>query len=403
MGELTIRLRTLTPLWTGGVVTLVDRLHETGVLGGLRWWYEAIVRGVDGYACDPTGEDAWERCSFDAEAYARTLARTGDVEQAVKAGIQGKVCAACYLFGCTGWRRRFRLEMVDGPKVPLHLRSTMAANANWFDIVLAGKEKRYTVKDHRVFYWPDYRPALRFRMEGYGAEYALSQLAMLLEFVDSYAGLGAKPQHGFGQVSLQLPQSLAETGWEGGLANLRKALENLPLRGGKNRPQAPSLKRFFWLEYELEPEVLEVFIKAPHRRGRDTLGDERPPYIPVAFDLRYKGQWEDKMVGLRRWLEWQQKWPQPAADAVMGPSPKKGRKLADEERQSSRVFFSMPFLDGKLYRLRIFGFVPPGVEIPSGELTVSKMVEECKAYMRQLFDTEPVREVTGGELLGGGQ
>ena len=403
MSELTIRLRTLTPLWTGGVVTLVDRLHETGVLGGLRWWYEAIVRGVDGYACDPTSEDAWERCSFDTEAYARTLAQTGDVEQAVKAGIQGKVCAACYLFGCTGWRRRFRLEMVDGPKVPLHLRSTIAANASWFDLILAGKEKRYKVKDHRVFYWPDYRPALRLRMEGYGAEYALSQLAMLLGFVESHAGLGAKLQHGFGQVSLQLPQSLAETGWEGGLANLHKALKSLPFRQGKNRPQAPSLKRFFWLEYELEPEVLEVFIKASHRRGRDTLGDERPPYIPVAFDLRYKGQWEDKMVGLRRWLEWQQKWPQPTVDAVMGPSPKGGRKLTDEERQSSRVFFSMPLLDGEVYRLRIFGFVPPGEKIPSGELTVLKMVEECKAYMRQLFDAEPVREVIGRELLGGGR
>jgi len=34
--ELTIE--TLTPLWTGGVDGRADRIHETGILGSLRWW-----------------------------------------------------------------------------------------------------------------------------------------------------------------------------------------------------------------------------------------------------------------------------------------------------------------------------------------------------------------------------
>ncbi|MGQ9484848.1 MAG: RAMP superfamily CRISPR-associated protein, partial [Desulfosoma sp.] len=33
-----IRLQTLTPLWTGGVDGTTDRLHETGLIGSLRWW-----------------------------------------------------------------------------------------------------------------------------------------------------------------------------------------------------------------------------------------------------------------------------------------------------------------------------------------------------------------------------
>ena len=42
-----IRLRTLTPLWTGGVETgKMDRIHETGIIGSLRWWYETLVRGL---------------------------------------------------------------------------------------------------------------------------------------------------------------------------------------------------------------------------------------------------------------------------------------------------------------------------------------------------------------------
>jgi CRISPR-associated protein Cmr1 len=83
-----IRLRTLTPLWTGGVDRTPDRLHETGLIGSLRWWYEALVRGLGGYACDPTSDD---RCP----------------------DHEGKHCAACEVFGCTSWARKFRLQILD--------------------------------------------------------------------------------------------------------------------------------------------------------------------------------------------------------------------------------------------------------------------------------------------------
>ncbi len=44
MGKLAVKIKTLTPIWTGGVDGTMDRIHETGILGSLRWWYEAIVR-----------------------------------------------------------------------------------------------------------------------------------------------------------------------------------------------------------------------------------------------------------------------------------------------------------------------------------------------------------------------
>lgn len=43
---LIITLKTLTPLWTGGADGRSDRLHTTGIIGSLRWWYEGIVRGL---------------------------------------------------------------------------------------------------------------------------------------------------------------------------------------------------------------------------------------------------------------------------------------------------------------------------------------------------------------------
>jgi len=87
-----ITLKTLTPLWTGGIDQTTDRLHETGLLGSLRWWYEALVRGLGGYACDPTSED---RCP----------------------DKDGNRCVVCELFGCTGWAHKFRLQIITTPQI----------------------------------------------------------------------------------------------------------------------------------------------------------------------------------------------------------------------------------------------------------------------------------------------
>ena len=90
-----IHLKTLTPLWTGGMDRSCDRLRETGLIGSLRWWYEALVRGLGGYACDPTTEG---RCEYDPKK---------------PTPPEKQLCAACYLFGCTGWARKFRLRVLD--------------------------------------------------------------------------------------------------------------------------------------------------------------------------------------------------------------------------------------------------------------------------------------------------
>jgi CRISPR-associated protein Cmr1 len=98
---LLIKLKTLVPIWTGDINRSSDVLKETGLIGSIRWWYESLVRGMGGYACDPTDED---RCGFDGEAYARS----GDPEDGLV-----DVCPACCLFGCTGWSSKFRLLATD--------------------------------------------------------------------------------------------------------------------------------------------------------------------------------------------------------------------------------------------------------------------------------------------------
>ena len=58
-----IKVRTLTPIWTGDVNGKCTKLRETSIIGSLRWWFEAIVRRFGGYACNPASNNEEERCS----------------------------------------------------------------------------------------------------------------------------------------------------------------------------------------------------------------------------------------------------------------------------------------------------------------------------------------------------
>jgi CRISPR-associated protein Cmr1 len=69
----TLKFKTLTPIWTGGASGKPDRLHETGLVGSLRFWYEVIARSLAGRVCDPVPGGG---CQFDTRAYERAR-RTG--------------------------------------------------------------------------------------------------------------------------------------------------------------------------------------------------------------------------------------------------------------------------------------------------------------------------------------
>jgi len=174
MDDLKITLKTLTPLWTGGVDGTCDRLHETGLIGSLRWWYEALVRGLGGYACDPTEHS----CTYD--------------EKKPDHGL----CLACQVFGATGWARRFRL-------------SVSAVN-----ITLQGPDgKKQPSGDRFKKNSKTDRPSWYFR-KGRGGTFTLSILPTHKEFdphiilgvlklIERHAGFGAKPQLGYGWVQIE--------------------------------------------------------------------------------------------------------------------------------------------------------------------------------------------------------
>lgn len=88
-GARSYELEALTDIWTGDAGTAqskqANRLIPTGLLGSIRWWFEVLVRGLDGAPCDPSANQ--------------------------KACLGKEHCVVCELFGCTGWARKIRFDV----------------------------------------------------------------------------------------------------------------------------------------------------------------------------------------------------------------------------------------------------------------------------------------------------
>ena len=57
MKTIKVTFNTLTPLWTGDAWGECRELKLTGIIGSLRWQFEALVRGMEYKACDSTSEN----------------------------------------------------------------------------------------------------------------------------------------------------------------------------------------------------------------------------------------------------------------------------------------------------------------------------------------------------------
>ncbi len=169
---ITLKIKTLTPLWTGGSDGKMDRVHETGIIGSIRWWYEVIARGLGYYVCDPTDSDT--RCP------------TENKEEKKK-----EYCPACLLFGATGYRRRFRIS-ISHPEYDKNVLSNKfevlsgrlhgQRNGGWF--IYSGCFGKYDVS-----------------IESLDNDFDDILIQLPLKLAANWGALGAKPQLGYGVFS----------------------------------------------------------------------------------------------------------------------------------------------------------------------------------------------------------
>jgi len=175
------RIKILTPIWTGNVDGQADRIHEPGIIGGLRWWYEVMIRGLGGDACDPSQE---KKCAFSEDEYHKAgKAHKSETECLRAAGL----CDVCRIFGATGWRRRFRLT-VYGQTHPTW-KSEKSINIKPFGRTRGWFLNAGVVGTIRLLFQGDIQ--------------TLEHIYIIMKFMEKWGGLGARPQLGYGAFCIE--------------------------------------------------------------------------------------------------------------------------------------------------------------------------------------------------------
>lgn len=385
-----INIKTLTPLWTGGVERNSDRPRETGLLGSLRWWYEGIIRGMGGHACDPVEDD----CEYDTRK---------------KAPPEKQLCPACLLFGCTGWRRRFRLAL-DGlyPQDLFFVSSSgvYQAAGNWLWRMFGGDELGGTKQGRGAALtftfgvqalWGE-QATLQIVPLDADAQGILARVSFLLDTATRWGALGAKPQHGFGQIEIKsdLDQDLLTQGQ-------RLVILDAQRKPGPPPPDYFNLSHFFSHVYQLaQPE--------PYRGTGREIGnpppgfDYRQHFIPCAFDIRFKSQGKDFRTGqgsdfgMRPWFR--ARWGKQVAHRLFGRSDAR----RDEDRSAGRILVSHLYrreTDGPWF-LKVWGHVPSDLQDDQHKaISVADVAEQVTAFVSKMFPGSELIQAFGRkEVLG---
>jgi len=365
----TIYLRTLTPLWTGDIDRTSAQVRETGLIGSLRWWYEGLVRSFGGYACDPRPKSP-HRCELSGREKTDEERRT-------------KMCAACYLFGCTGWSRRFRLEVDDLKPLPLFFmsyRTVYVTNGNWLVRLYGGRpEKSRPPRFHFngvQTLWGQ-RFAVRIVPVRGNSQDIYDQLVYLLNLISTWGALGAKTQNGFGQV--QPLDALSENSSARGRNLVAEHARRFMTR--QNDVDHFRFDRFFSRVYEIKDP-------APYS-GMELIGqppngfDCKAHFIPCAFDIRYKSRTRNPRTGqgqnfgLRPFFR--EHFGQQVTSALFGET----RAVKDNDRSASRIHVSHLYKETAHtpFKLKIWGWVPPNLEAKGKALITEDVVSAIDEFI----------------------
>jgi len=221
------KIKTLTPIWTGNIDKKCEKLRETSIIGSLRWWFETMVRGFGYYACDPTSENS--KCIYDNK----------DMRS---------ICPVCQIFGCTGWGRRFRLEINQS------FRSIYEDNLR-----IKGK--------NREWYYPSGVVSCNGKDNKLiktlsGGEYLTDEeyesiIKILLKFISNYGMVGGKTAIGYGVVKFEGDDIKTK---EKDFENLFNYLDKKKNHGG-NSNNVPRLDEMFFANFKIKNKCLDKIIE----------------------------------------------------------------------------------------------------------------------------------------------
>lgn len=174
--EYSIRLNALVPIWTGdGNGATAKHILETGILGSLRWWTEALVRGMGIQVPDSPADDS-----------SSPVAK---------------------LFGSTSHQRAFRLDVIDEMMPHEHTELCEGERKITYELVdLPGNPAR--LRDSHATAHPSW--AYRGQLRSGALTLALTRhspqtaniIHAVLKIASRWGGIGARPSFGCGRFAL---------------------------------------------------------------------------------------------------------------------------------------------------------------------------------------------------------
>ena len=232
-----VKLKTLTPLWTGDVSGRASFAKETGIIGSLRWWYEALIRGLGGYACDPTSDG---RCSLKYDK-----SKGDQLDQKLKS-----LCNACHLFGATGWGSLFRIDMSGWALNEVKMLTRFGAEENQVD----------------VSWWLGKTLGKQFSAISFNGTSSMNILSLrgddeteienimlfLFALISKTGAIGSKAQNGFGIYEITGLQELKERTRKGYKLIKDSLDQNLTTEQSRLQRDYPNFKNFFAVDIAID-------------------------------------------------------------------------------------------------------------------------------------------------------
>ena len=246
-----VKFRTLTPVFTGDRYTNQSpQLRETGIIGSLRFWAGAVARGL--------GLEVKSPKDVKAESM-------HDVENLDPVNL---------VFGCTGWKRPFNLE----------IKNTVASLPMSGNLRILTTNRGWYLKPGFLLPWQNevqVRFLFRNPVKDKYLKEATGWIALTWCIMHRLSGIGAHQGWGYGQIRLCNP-----------LTYLNMIKIKIEQSTKSSNSGLPDLADFIFGEYEFDKEIT----LNPLKQGANDYSEskqnwnlsESPALLkPVGLSLRY--------------------------------------------------------------------------------------------------------------------
>jgi CRISPR-associated protein Cmr1 len=338
-----LKIKTLTPIWTGDIDSESNSIQSTGIMGSLRWWTEAILRGIGKYVCDPTTDSQDGRCPKKIKKNNQEITQ---------------YCLACLIFGATGIRRIFRMYINCAQRT---------FNGKTINIKPGGRNKGWYLGSGII-------GDISLELISLDRDFEENLILVPLVIAAKMGAIGAKTQHGYGVANIEDYSEVEFEKFKNALTRVvdKERLNKLQVEERQETNNLlPCIKEMFFATIQFEADN-EWWKGVDGIRERGQRGDR----------TYYKGYKNDP-----RMIEWVKSGSVPITPAIKNwLRYGEGKKLWEasnhnknriienwifgaiikNDKTASKINISCAYpIDGNIWEFRMWGWIPKG-NLPDG-------------------------------------